>query len=413
MGLTINALADGEWKFTGQTVPDRWTATGATLETSQVEYKNNGYGSLIATLSSSSATISFNDDDENYSTTAITDSNYVAGKVESFAWLRATATATITPHLTLTRVMTGTPVAEVDIFTVSGTPVVLTSGDWYLVRTDSLSVPITPTTGKYRISLSYAVTSATSGESVILHYPTVYEQLALMRNDYVMDCWDVLPFLFKNNDNETPLPSYPLLRMMEIGMQAHGVINDIAAGFQYVDISDGKDLTDENTLSLLVQPSRIPREYIFWVAQFTGTQLLNPTAGATPWANIPATWVVFDLIDTVNDPNDAVAWGTLQGYAPEIAGLDDFFRWQVASGYYGYASGSIKAIREATKRVLTGTKTCTITKNYLSSPWRIRIQTKVSETPDATTVGESIDEMLQLMEPARPLGVVLTHEIIA
>lgn len=411
MGLTINALADNDWMFAGQTVPTTWTASNATLDTSQVEYKNSGYGSLVATLSSSNATVAFNK--FLLSETAITDLNYVAGKAESFVWCRATATTTITPQLTLTRVMAGVPQEGVDIFTASGTPVVLTSGDWYLVRTEPVAVPVSPTTAHYRVSLAYSISNATSGESVIFHFPTVYEQLALMRNEYVMDCWEVLPFLFKDNDNESPLPSYPLLRLMEIGMQAHGVISDIAAGFQYVDISDGKDLTDENTLSLLVQPSRIPREYIFWVAQFTGTQLLNPTAGATPWANMPSTWEGIDLIDTVNDPNDAVAWGSLQGYAPEIAGLDDFFRWQVASGYYGYAAGSIAAIREATKRVLGGTKTCTITKNYLSSPWKIRIQTKLSETPDATTVGQSIDEILQLMEPARPLGVVLTHEIIA
>jgi hypothetical protein len=45
----------------------------------------------------------------------------------------------------------------------------------------------------------------------------------------------------------------------------------------------------------------------------------------------------------------------------------------------------------------------------------MRIQTKYSETPDAdvTMVGDSIGEMLELMEPARPLGVSLTHEIIA
>jgi hypothetical protein len=411
MGLTVNALEEGDWAFTGQTVPSAWTATNATLQTTRSEYKYQGYGSLKSSLSASSATISFNEN--NTSTTAQTTTEYVAGKVESFVWCRATATATITPQLTITRVMAGTPVEGVDIFTAYGSPVSLTSGDWYLVRTNPVVVPVSPATAHYHISLQYAISGATIGSSVLFHFPTAYEQLAFLRNTFLMDCWDNIPAVFQNRETELPLPSYALLRFMEIGMQAHGVINDIAAGFQYQDISEGKDETNGDTLSILVQPSEIPRDYIFWVAQFTGTQLLNPTAGATPWANIPSTWDGIDLIDTVDDPDDVVEWGSLQGFAPEIAGLDDFFRWQVASGYYGYAAGSMAAIREATKRVLGGTKTCTITKNYLSSPWRIRIQTKLSETPDASTVGESIDEMLQLMELARPLGVVLTHEIIA
>ena len=48
----------------------------------------------------------------------------------------------------------------------------------------------------------------------------------------------------------------------------------------------------------------------------------------------------------------------------------------------------------------------------LLPPWKIKIQTLLDETPDATTVGQSIDEMLQLMELSRPLGVVLIHEIV-
>ena len=92
--------------------------------------------------------------------------------------------------------------------------------------------------------------------------------------------------------------------------------------------------------------------------------------------------------------------------------LDDFFEWQVSTGYYGYAAGSLKAVREAAKRVLTDTKTCTITNNYSGSPWRILVQTKVSETPDATSAGQSLDSMLDLMAPARPLGVIIAHQLI-
>ena len=321
----------------------------------------------------------------------------------------------MTPTLTLTRVMETAP-TNVDILTTTSSPFNVTSGEWYLIRTQPLTVPTTANQ-TYRISLNLSFTSS-SNATVFVHYPTVYPQLAIIENNFVSDCYQFMPQLFRDNDTETPLPSYPLLRLMEIGMATHGVVFDLATGFHYLDDEGGKDSADPETLSLLADPARTPRDYMFWLSQFTGTRLLNPNAGSTPWANIPNTWQGVDEIDTPNvldgegNDNDAVAWGSLQGFAPEVAGLDDFFEWQVSTGYYGYAAGSLKAVREAAKRVLTDTKTCTITNNYSGSPWRILVQTKVSETPDATSAGQSLDSMLDLMAPARPLGVIIAHQLI-
>lgn len=412
MGLTVNSIASDDADFLSLTVPADWTAINAgTLTVDLNEHKNIGSGSLAVVPTDTASEVRFN-----YalsSLTARTSVDFVRDKAESYVWVRATKNITITPTLTLTRVMNTTPTPS-DIFVATGSMVDVTSGEWYLVRTDPVSIPVSPENAHYHISLTYDISCPTPNTTTVyINKPTVYNQLALLRNLYLMDVWDTLPQIFKDRDLETPLPSYPILRLMEIGMAVHGIIYDLARGFQYNDISEGRDVTDVETLSLLTDPLRVPREYMPWLAQFTGTKLLNPVSGATPWANLPETWQGIDEIDTTVDANDSVAWGELQGFAPEIAGLDEFFQWQIETGYYGYSAGSIAAIREATKRVLDDTKTCTITKRYTGSPWKIRIQTKLGETPDASSIGQSIDEMLELMEPARPLGVSLTHEIIA
>lgn len=411
MGLTVNSITADDSNFLGLTVPTAWTVVNGSLGIDLNEHKNVGSGSLVVTPSSASPVVRFNYNLA--SPTAITSLNFIGDRAESYVWIRATKNVTITPTITLTRVMNGTPQAE-DIITGTGELVNITSGEWYLVRTNPFDIPLSPENALYNVTLQYTFVSPQFATTTIyINKPTVYNQLAFLRNFYVMDCWDFLPQIFKDNDLETPLPSYPLIRLAEIGMAAHGILYDLGRGFQYNDISEGKDATDTETLSLLVDTDRAPREYMPWLAQFTGTKLLNPVAGGTPWANLPAGWDGIDAIDTTVDANDSVAWGALQGFAPEIAGLDDFFQWQIETGYYGYAAGSIAAIREATKRVLTDTKTCTITKHYTGSPWKILIETKLLETPDATTVGQSMDEMLQLMELSRPLGVSLTHAIIA
>lgn len=411
MGLTVNSITTDDSSFLGLTAPTAWTVVNGSLGIDLNEHKNVGSGSLVATPSSASPVVRFNYNLA--SPTAITSLNFIGDRAESYVWIRATKNVTITPTITLTRVMNGSPQAA-DIITGTGDLVNVTSGEWYLVRTNPFDIPLSPANALYRVTLQFTFSSPEYATTTIyINKPTVYNQLALLRNLYLMDVWNSLPQVFKDNDLEIPLPSYPILRLSEIGMAAHGTLYDLGRGFQYSDISEGKDVTDIETLSLLAEPDRAPREYMPWLAQFTGTKLMNPVAGSTPWANLPAGWQGIDAIDVTVDANDSVAWSALQGFAPEIAGLDDFFQWQIETGYYGYAAGSIAAIREATKRVLTGTKTCTITKRYTGSPWKIKIETKVGETPDATTVGQSIPEMLELMELSRPLGVSLTHAIIA
>jgi hypothetical protein len=410
MGLTINSIASGDSDFLSLVVPSAWTAVSGSLSVNLNEYKNVGSGSLALTPSASSPEVKFNYGLASYA--AETQADYIGDKAESYVWIRATKNVTVTPTLTLTRVMTGTPTSS-DIFVATGETVNITSGEWYLVRTDPLDVPALPSNAHYGISLKYVFSCQTyATTTVYINKPTVYNQLAFLRNYYLMDVWAFLPQIFKDNDLETPLPSYPILRLAEIGMSAHGILYDLARGFQYSDISEGKDAADSETLSLLVDTTRVPREYMPWLAQFTGTKLLNPVLGSTPWANIPLEWDDIDAIDTTTSVNDAVAWGELQEFAPEIAGLDEFFQWQIETGYYGYAAGSLEAVRESIRRGLTGTKTCVVTKRYTGSPWKILIQTKWSETPDAVSAGQSIGEMLELMELARPLGVSLTHQTI-
>jgi hypothetical protein len=189
--------------------------------------------------------------------------------------------------------------------------------------------------------------------------------------------------------------------------------------FTYSDISEGKNELDTSTLSTLVDPIVVKREYMFWLAQFSGTKLLNPTTGLTPWVNLPETWQGIDLIDGEEaippaNPNsaDAVGWSALQDYNTEPVGLDEFLRWQISTSYYGRNAGTQEALVEAVKRVLIDTKTV----NYeILEPfdWTIRITTLKTETPDSSLVdiGGSVPEIVELLEPARPVGFKIIHSL--
>ena len=103
--------------------------------------------------------------------------------------------------------------------------------------------------------------------------------------------------------------------------------------------------------------------------------------------------------------NDATNLGGLP------AGIDSFARWQVETGYYGHNAGTVEAMVSAVGRSLTGDRTV----NYTLSTNTIAFTTKQSETFGTVVgdIGSSTPAVLSLVEPARPLGMLVTHTLTA
>ena len=97
------------------------------------------------------------------------------------------------------------------------------------------------------------------------------------------------------------------------------------------------------------------------------------------------------------------------GALPE--GIEAYARWQVETGYYGHNAGTIDAMVSAAQRALTGTKTV----NYTVTQNQIAFTTSQAETYGTVVgdIGTSNPFVLSLIEPAKPLGMLITHTLAA
>jgi hypothetical protein len=121
-------------------------------------------------------------------------------------------------------------------------------------------------------------------------------------------------------------------------------------------------------------------------------------------------WQIFTLNSSVLDGDDVLGNdATNLGGLP--AGLDAFARWQVETGYYGHNAGTLQAMESAIQRNLTGAKIVgsTVSLNQIS------FTTSQAETFGTAPedVGSSNSVILSLIEPARPLGMIVTHTLTA
>jgi hypothetical protein len=121
-------------------------------------------------------------------------------------------------------------------------------------------------------------------------------------------------------------------------------------------------------------------------------------------------WQIFTLNSSLLDGPDVLASdATNLGGLP--AGLDAFARWQVETGYYGHNAGTVTAMVSAIQRNLTGSKNV----DYTVSANQIDFTTSQEETFGTVPedVGSSNSIILSLIEPARPLGMIVTHTLTA
>jgi len=68
---------------------------------------------------------------------------------------------------------------------------------------------------------------------------------------------------------------------------------------------------------------------------------------------------------------------------------------------------------QAAKQVLTGTKGVGVIPNYLSDPWKIQIQTLQSETVYDSSNSDISADVLDAVEPTRPLGYQIFSAAVA
>jgi len=426
MGTTFNFIDESERVFLEQStfvatnVDDLWSSNG-TISTDPTEYLDADFGSLKLTPSSVDNYVRFNYHSSvvsvpsQYAITTDADGNDF---IEAFMWVKSTKNCTLYLQIELTEVSFDSETSSfefIDPFSrvtgsegshtvdIGGTDVPI----WHLIRAIPVAVP---DIGRWSIGIKFRVVFDTLTDAYLnIARPSAYQSRRFLLGDFFTNTAAYLPEVFLEADIanfSTNNPTYPLSRFLDVITTTAGDIYDQAISFEYLDSSEGGSHSNLLTLSRLVDPRVCDSSYLFWLSQFRGRPILITYQPSTEGIG----WSVFTLNSSLLDGNDVLGSdATNLGGLP--AGVEAFARWQVETGYYGHNAGTVSAMVNAIQRNLTGDQTV----NYTLSTNTIAFTTKQSETFGSVVgdVGTSNSVVMSLIEPARPLGMLVTHTMTA
>jgi hypothetical protein len=429
MGVTFNYIDESERLFLEDSylqssLSTLWTSDG-TLSADPVVYQDSDFGSLYLTPSSLENYVKFNywanpstDIPSQYAVSPSIDSGDF---IEAFAWVRPSVNCTIYVKTVLTKVTFDLTSQQYELSTdpadvITGsegehiiTLGVLDSERWHLLR----AVPrLIPESGNYSVSLQMRVVFPTTTNAHLnISRPTIHTSFGISRNRFMQFVGQFMPEIFVAQDTadfSTNEPTFPLMRFIDSITTVADDLQVKSEEFTYIDIATGFDETDSGTFSTLVDPNYCDGATLLWLAQFRGRQILVTYQPSTEGQS----WVRFTLDDAVSGVLDDIA--VLGSNSSDIGlpdGVDAYARWQVETGYYGHNAGTLEAMISAIKRLLTGAGVV----NYTVSANAIHFTTSWTETYGSVIgdIGSSSELLLQIVEPARPLGMIVTHELTA
>lgn len=179
--------------------------------------------------------------------------------------------------------------------------VAVPSGRWNILRSQPIQVPFTSETYLFTTTLTF---SNHNGSPILLTVPVVHRDLAFTDNLFVREMVPLMPDVFTSIDAVQEYPTYPMYRLLEVGLAYGGVGSDQFDHFRYRDISEGRIDSDPFTFSGFVSPIVAERRFLPWLAQFNGVPLLDPVIGTTPWGNLPGTWA--EIMQSIDPTADVV-----------------------------------------------------------------------------------------------------------
>lgn len=229
--------------------------------------------------------------------------------------------------------------------------------NWTLIRSNRLFLR---NDGSSK-SLTITISGTGANFSFYMTRPTLVASNAWLNNRFVLRTLNVMPEYILDADEKAVepggLPDYPFLRYMDVALSAHNDVLTDFFEFAYIDTEDGKDPTDEETLSQLVDPAATRAAYFPWLLSVTGNDFSNPGLTSTPWGNLPSSWLslmtTIDAASTTVSPSDLTrSSGVVTATVASSTGF--------ATNNYVVVSGATPSSFNGTFRV-TGTSGTTIT----------------------------------------------------
>jgi hypothetical protein len=252
------------------------------------------------------------------------------------------------------------------------------NNNWTIARGFSADTPETFSAEDVSVVLRF---KGHNGAPILMTVPNLILEYGFTDSLFLREVVTYLPEVFTGYDKKETDPTFPMYRFMEIGTGYANLAFNQQLHYRYLDNESGFNPNEDSTRSGLTDPFYADSVHLPWLSQFAGLADRQTTAESLLSG--------YDLVDEDE--------------------IDDYIRWQIGTAFFGRKAGSLEALREAVKYVLTGTKFVTIYKNYLGNPWHIKVYTKTAETPGGVE-SESSDVILGILEKVKPVGYEVFHE---
>lgn len=178
------------------------------------------------------------------------------------------------------------------------------SNRWSIVRAEPIDIPQTTSTQSFSVEIEI---SGHEQVPLYLSLPVAYIEFSFTRNSFIRECVTLLPDVLLQKDSQQQFPSFPMARMMDVGLGYAGLSDQQRKHFRYRDIESGKDLDDVHTLSGMVEPDVVTDEFVKWLSQFSGITLLGSSTSTTAWGNLPTTWsTIQSSVDDIDAEDMAI-----------------------------------------------------------------------------------------------------------
>lgn len=409
----INRLNDAQKHLTSFGTSTTWTATNATITidaTSEL-YPNSDYKQIKLTLSPSASScfldlsvLHLQDEDLNF-------------PVLFLAAFKMPSGGTVVGRLQNVE-ESDQALVETTLYVNSSDSVVNAPGvlspQWNIFRSDPIT--LTVESGTPALDVSFEIIPNEPSEDLYFTVPVCYQQFdALFKNAVLPVVYGNMPSIFFSEDLEYEgKPDIPLTRFIDIATYTLDDVYTKTRNYVYLDVSEGYDVLDPATKSTLVNADVADFETLVWLAKFTGTSPVTRFESSLDALGDP-----FQLDSSTLNSTAALRLTSYTNLNPPALDLTEqiaLLRWQLDHGWYGKNAGTLPAVQEAAKLMLTGAQELVTQYDFTSEPWTIHLFSPWDQTFGALgeeQIGQASDLVLDAVSYAKPLGVLVTHEMTA
>ena len=220
-----------------------------------------------------------------------------------------------------------------------------------------------------------------SGQVFYMSVPTLMNEFGFTENVFVANMRKFIPTFIWDKDKVQEYPNYPFAKLFDVLTRVGDYSTVLYRRFyNYLNYQiSTKNREASFRYSQLIDPVHVDADNQNWLSYFNGTKLYKSITASN---------------------------------AVEVVGnVDASITWQLENAYFGRNAGTVEAIKECTKQVLTGSKIVYVFSG--GSFFQINVYTLLSQTPGVVSAGDTSPQVQSIIEKTKPMGFVMHHEAYA